>query len=371
MISLDRNFTSTGAKLFHHQEVMHELQAGKGHPIVTHLMPTDICQHTCAFCSVQARDKNVLKSSEMLEYIDKLIPRGLKAVIISGGGNPLLYSCPERKWIISDLILALHERGLEIGMITNGMKMRDFHGRRSYVTLEPAALDCLTWLRVSMAGLDHEEKEVFVPDLKNTTLGFSYIYHDIYFEPQAAHGKVSTTDDLITRDRITARIIRGEDRLVELTAQLRYYLTAFNPFYIRLLPNCLEVDQIPTRIAQLEKIAKELDPNRVFVQYKMPRAPRKCFLGYVHPVLNSDGYVYPCDSCVLNKSAGHKFAKEWRICHWSEIDKLYDDPVRSLVDPQKLCPGCVFTASNEVLTEVVEGMQIPAEVSGLEHVNFV
>ncbi len=75
---------------------------------------------------------------------------------------------------------------------------------------------------------------------------------------------------------------------------------------------------IPRRCEQLHGIADAV--NRVcgaeiaFVQQKPPKAPHACYLGYVHPVLNCDGYVYPCDSCVLNEAAGHSFSNPWRIC---------------------------------------------------------
>jgi hypothetical protein len=90
-------FTSTGAKMFAHQQAMTNLRNGKGQPIVTHLMPTDVCQHSCAFCSVQTREGNVLPLSVMRGYLELLVPLGLKAVIISGGGNPILYRCPDTK----------------------------------------------------------------------------------------------------------------------------------------------------------------------------------------------------------------------------------------------------------------------------------
>ena len=62
-------------------------------------------------------------------------------------------------------------------------------------------MDMLTWVRVSMSGLDHKRKIVEVPDIdkSKTTLGFSYVYHDIYYEPlDPNHGKVSSIDDLIS-----------------------------------------------------------------------------------------------------------------------------------------------------------------------------
>ena len=348
-------------------------------------MLTDVCNHRCAFCSVQSREGQSLSPEVVKGYIGQLKPLGLKAVILSGGGNPILYK--NGGWDFNDAVDFLHGEGLEIGVITNGMPLRfypeqgvgtsDFgrevKGRHSWNTVRPETLDKLTWVRISMSGLDHKEEEVFVPEIdrSKTTLGFSYVAHDIYEVPEEPHhGKVSTTADLAPFGQ--AKSVRYfEDRIPELTLRLADYCETFQPRYVRLLPNCLEPHLISMRCRQLESIANAINPGVVFVQHKPPQAPPNCWLGYLHPVLNCDGYVYPCDSCVLNKDAHHKFAVPWRVCKWDEIGKLYEQPARSLIkDTNKLCPGCVFTKSNELLQDIMDGKSIPAP-DYVEHPNFV
>ena len=124
---LNETFTSTGAKFFAHEEAMAKLRNGKGQPIVSHVMLTDVCNHTCAFCSVQARAGDSLPYYDVLTYLNTLRGYGLKAVILSGGGNPILYKCKETGKNFNDIVEAIHEQGLEIGLITNGMPMREFH----------------------------------------------------------------------------------------------------------------------------------------------------------------------------------------------------------------------------------------------------
>ena len=387
-MTIKETYTSTGAKFFHHQETMNNLRAGKGQPITTHVMLTDVCNHTCAFCSVQARTGDALPFSTVKSYLQTLIGLGLKSVILSGGGNPILYKCKNSGADFNNVVDWIHGRGLEIGLITNGMPLKmyivqqgnektgDWHIERlSWKAVRPETLDKLTWVRISMSGLDHPEGEVYVPaiDTSKTTLGFSYVAHDIYREPaDPYHGKVSTQLDVITnKGRAPDWIF--EDRIEELTEQIRYYVDTYKPKYVRLLPNCLEPDLIAHRCLDLQKMADDIDPEVVFVQYKPPAAPKACHLGYIHPVLNCDGWVYPCDSCVLNETAGHKFADLWRICRWNEIGDVYSAPVESLIeDPAKTCPGCVFTKSNEILGSVVDGSAdlTPLPVAP-EHVNFV
>ncbi len=386
--SLIDTFTSTGSKFFAHQEAMGKLRNGRGQPIVTHVMLTDVCNHSCAFCSVQARAGDSLPFRAVVDYLTILRQYGLKAVILSGGGNPILYKCRLTWANFNDVVSTISEMGLEIGLITNGMRMLKYPNRddsvvrESWSTVRPETLDKLTWVRISMAGLDHEEHEVYVPDIDpaKTALGFSYVAHDLYREPaDPHHGKVSRPLDLLSGDRQRGPDLYFEERVPELTDEIVSYVELHQPRYVRLLPNCLEPELIPRRCEMMRAMAGEINGKVgrevAFVQNKPPAAPKACYLGYVHPVLNCDGYVYPCDSCVLNEAAGHAFSNPWRVCHWSEVARLYEEPVRSLIaEPARTCPGCVFTKSNEILGGVVDGTLVqyrtpPTETP--EHVNFV
>lgn len=397
---LNETFTSTGAKFFAHEEAMRKLRNGKGQPIVTHVMLTDVCNHKCAFCSVQKRAGDSLQFLVVKSYLGILSQYGLKAVILSGGGNPILYKCKHSGADFNDVVDFCNKLGLEIGLITNGMPLKiwkweddedaDWHCqdhficRHSWKTVKPSTLDKLTWIRISMSGLDHEENEVYIPNIdpSKTTLGFSYVAHDIYKEPEDPHhGKVSRRLDLISGDKQRLADLYFEERINDLTNDFISYIRKHSPKYLRLLPNCLEPNLIPFRVKQLKQIASNInsviDKQVAFVQNKPPKAPHACYLGYIHPVLNCDGYVYPCDSCVLNETAEHQFANPWRICRWDEIGSIYEKPVRSLIaDPAKTCPGCVFHQSNEILKGVVDGTidhtgmnQIHSQ--DLEHINFV
>lgn len=332
-------FTSTGKKLAFHTDAMNGLRDGTPRPITAHVMPTDVCQHHCKWCSVSERAGDTLPLESILGFVDQLVPLGLKSVIISGGGNPILYPA------FNEMVFELASRGIEAGLICNGMALRDFSGRQSWKNVLPRTLDYLTWCRISMSGLDHPERTVYVPDFDRTktTLGFSYVYAG------------------------------DAERLPWLRDQISELIFKHNPRYVRLLPNCLEVDKIEVRCDEMRAFAASIDPSVCFVQYKPPQSPDQCFLGYVHPVLTPSGYVFPCDSCVLNDQAGHTFAEPWRMCHWSEIGEFYRRPVKSLIDdPHQRCPGCVFSSQNRILIGVRNGVADRAPSSEVpEHVNFV
>lgn len=400
---LKDSFTSTGSKLFWHQEAMSKLRDGKGMPIVTHIMPTDVCNAKCAFCSVGERPGDVMPFAWIEGYLDQLCQFGLKAVIISGGGNPILYKDKESGKDFNDLVDHIHARGLEIGLITNGMPLKNYTtdgkggfefkeflpgeklgNRKSWKTVHPETLDKLTWCRISMAGLDanHAEQQVFVPDFDQTktSLGFSWIMSDSYREPSHKHGWVSTPEDIKwseaelelrkishwERDRVFAT-----DRLPWIEEQIRGYVEKHNPAYVRLLANCLQPNLIPERHRMLTEMAYRINPEVVFSQNKPPRQPNKpCAKIFPHPVLNCDGWVFPCDSTVLQRTAGHKFGSAWRVCRWNEIGELYSNPIRQVI-PNNICPQCVFADQVDMIGEIIEGMETPVPLQEPVHSSFV
>jgi len=382
---LDTSFTSTGAKLFHHQEAMAALRDGKGRPISAWCAPTDVCNHRCAFCSVGERVGDVLRFEQIKSFIDQLVPRGLKSITFSGGGNPLIYKCKQSGAGIADVIDYAHAQGLEVAMITNGMPLSAYHDpskdnmlcegsqgyRKSWKNLPPETLDKLTWCRISMSGLDHnhKEQEVFVPDFDptKTALGFSWIMSDGYEEPTHKHGWVSTPEDVKTPG---GKFIDAMERLPWIEERIKHYVEKYKPRYVRLLTNCLQPERIASRHAILEEMAARISPV-CFSQNKPPRQPKKCFKVLTRPCLNADGWVYPCDSTVLNRTAGHKFGSEWRICPGAEVGEMLDHPEKYAM-PENICPGCVFADQTDLINEIVNGRETPLpEGAPPEHVNFV
>ena len=399
-MDLLKEFTSTGSKLAWHPEVLDAMRKGQGKPIVAHVMPTDVCNFTCAFCSVQHRAGDTLTFPVVEKFLHDLYELGLKAVIFSGGGNPLLYRCSETDARFADLIDLAITVGLQIGVITNGMPLKEYTvspkwpledqepaKRWSYPTLPPAQLDRLAWIRVSLAGWDHGHDECWTPDVDSasTVLGGSYVAHDIYIEPSdEKHGKVSLPEEQVTPGQ---EVRRFEDRMPELERQLADWIIRNNPRYIRLLPNCLEPALIPMRCEQLELMAArineltaaKLQPERgnvnarnpVFVQQKPPRQPQACYKGYVHPVLNCDGWVYPCDSVVLNRDAGHAFSSKWRICRAETVKTFFKMKMEPNV-PNDICPGCVFPDQCDEIAGVKEKGFMPVTDGAMpKHVNFI
>lgn len=390
-MNLTTSFTSTGEKLFFHQEAMQALRDGSGKPIHAWLAAHDLCNHKCTFCSVGERAGDTLEFPVIVKYFETLTALGLKAVTLSGGGNSILYRCPKTGADFNDLVEFLFRLGLQIGVITNGMPMVGWtklgstwrqdkyptfltEHRRSWKSVSPETLDKMTWCRISMSGLDHnhKEQEVFVPDFDptKTTLGFSWIMSDSYEEPSHKHGWVSTPEDIKT-PMDNRKVINGTDRLPWIEEQMKGYVERHNPQYVRLLANCLQPQLIPERHRILNEMAQRIDPTRVFSQFKPPRQPGKCWKVLPHPCLNADGFVYSCDSVVLNRDANHQFGSRWRICRAEQIGELYANP-SAFNMPDGICPGCVFSDQVDLIHDIVLGMDTPLPSgSPPAHVNFI
>lgn len=324
----EQTFTSTGIKLIQHPDAIIDLRNKRNHPIVLHIMPTEVCNLKCVFCSVAQRgSENKLFPDLDLEKIKDVVyvlkNMGLKAVILSGGGDPTLY------YRINDLISHLNNEKLDIGIITNGLALKR--------NLNQINLDMLSWVRISINTLDYRE-DFEIPKLNpETTLGFSYIYNQL------------------TTDKILGNIRK---KIEEQSTK--------NPVeYVRMLPDCnLETSELEKAHLELRELTNKLGPP-FFHQYKTHNTPAECHLGRVHPVLYTDGYVYPCDSLVLNSpTENKKFNQEFALCKWNEVKNFYSQKINgSLVDTKK-CPHCVFNKQNSLLADIIN-------FENQKHINFI
>jgi MoaA/NifB/PqqE/SkfB family radical SAM enzyme len=258
---------------------------------------------------------------EQIKFVvETLIEKNLKAVILSGGGEPLVY--PQ----IKELIEYLYVRNLDIGLITNGVLLKE--------KLDRKTLEKLSWVRVSINSLDQVENIEMPGFSKGTTFGLSYIWNPL-----------------------------SEKTFIK----VKEFVKKYNPEYVRLLPDCnLSDEKLEEEHQKLHKLAEELG-KPYFHQYKTHRQPKECHLGRVHPVLYTDGMIYPCDSLVLNSPLNdRKFHQEYALCKWDDIKKFRDSIIEgSLIDTTK-CPNCVFARQNDLLSEIIYG-----DKEGVKHLNFI
>lgn len=318
---MEHQYTSTGVKFWRHPKQMNAYREGTGHTAIsTHISPTGRCNLDCSYCSVKRRDSraNDLPLETIQSYISLLLLRGLKAVILTGGGEPLLH--PQ----INELVEWLWQKGLKIGLITNGTVSH---------LLKQEAWRHFSWVRVSL-NMKHVDRIALPMGLLDhyCTIGASLIC-----DPHP------TDEELRTVAWAIARLL-----------DLRY---------VRLLPNCLlgqeQLEEEHRWIAEKIKWLRErVCSNLFFHQNKNHRAPSCaiCHQSYFRPYLSEVNYwktgapgsVYPCDSVVLNAKA-EKFQEQYQLCGPEEVGMFMDGELIQRFDAREDCTGCVFTDTVEML----------------------
>lgn len=150
--------TYSSMKIFHHKEILDAIERGeRTAPIYIRLKPTNICNQHCSYCTygsgdttqkTQNRDNivhsNMIPWEKFKEIVRDMGKMGVKAVTLSGGGEPLTY--PN----ILDAVKLIKSYNIDLSLISNGMLLKD----------ELAEEFCSAkWVRISF---DHPEAEGYM-----------------------------------------------------------------------------------------------------------------------------------------------------------------------------------------------------------------
>lgn len=325
----EHKYTSTGIKFWRHKNAMESYKSDEGMSVIsTHISPEGACNLKCPYCSVTYRDTHSrIPLDRIKNYVTQLKKRGLKAVILTGGGEPTVYKH------FNELVMWLkHEMNLSIGLITNGTRTKN---------IKDDTLKCFSWIRVSINVFRGWENIISLPYEKlnsECVVGCSMVYtveHEL--------------SDEVQRDRL------------ELFKKVSKVADNCGAQYIRVLPNCLlDQQQLLLEHKSLKEMLTQTDDPRYFQQYKIHGAPKtsKCHQSYFRPYLSEEpwhedgipGSVYPCDSVVLNSGVAH-FANDYQICKPEDIGEFMDRKVKMRFDAKKSCTGCVFTENVNMLDD--------------------
>jgi organic radical activating enzyme len=344
---MEDKFTSTGSKLRFHQESLKSFLSGKGFSVVsTHISPEGRCNLACPYCSVSQRHlHNRINLSTIQKYVLNLKSRGLKAVILTGGGEPTLY--PQ----FNELLEFLFSENLKVALITNGTRLRD---------VEFSLLQRLSWVRISINIFQNWQNIIQVPSglAKFTTLGMSFIVTDQHEKP--------------------------DFEILKVLDEIRHLVDKTGARYVRLLPNCLlSKENLLLEHVRLAKILEEFCDSRFFHQGKIHETPNSeiCHQSFFRPYLSEEpfpgseecGSVFPCDSIVLNKAIGH-FGEKFVLCKPEHILEYMDRKIPPKFVPREDCEQCVFTSTVNLLEQFKQGdLSLLEAPSGKEpeHVEFI
>lgn len=130
-------------KLIYHPEVVARWMNGENiYPIEIEISPSGACNHRCVFCAVDYLEYKpfFLEKDVILRDVKHMSSRGLKSVICSGEGEPLLNKN------LPDIANGIKSYGVDVAMSSNG----------AIFTKDKAeeCLDAFTWIRFSVASME-------------------------------------------------------------------------------------------------------------------------------------------------------------------------------------------------------------------------
>lgn len=137
------NIRMDSHKLIYHPDTVARWMKGENiYPIEIEISPSGACNHRCIFCAVDyiGYHPDFLDKGTVLRDIAQMSKKGLKSVICSGEGEPLLNKD------MPDIAKGIKACGVDVAMSSNG----------ALFTKEVAS-DCLgvfTWIRFSVASME-------------------------------------------------------------------------------------------------------------------------------------------------------------------------------------------------------------------------
>lgn len=166
-----------------YERVEEILKKDTAKPLVMEFDITSTCNQNCAACiSKVLLNHGEIPFSKIKSLLDLFSNAGLKAVIFTGGGEPLLHAAMPEPLLYSKTI------GLDVGLITNGVLLdrysRHFPGVLSWIRVsidacEPGKYNLLHYNRPSKKTNIFKNiiasMENFASKKKETRLGFSFL----------------------------------------------------------------------------------------------------------------------------------------------------------------------------------------------------
>lgn len=137
------NIRMDSHKLIYHPETVARWLDGENiYPIEIEISPSGLCNHRCVFCAVDyiGYQANFLNKDVILRNISQMQKKGLKSVICSGEGEPLLNKD------MPDIANGIKSFGVDVAMSSNGVLLTKDKAEE--------CLDAFSWIRFSVASME-------------------------------------------------------------------------------------------------------------------------------------------------------------------------------------------------------------------------
>lgn len=343
-------------------------KAGSRNPFVVELDPTSMCNLACPDCiSGSLLNQHEIPTERLLSLTDEIIEAGVRAVILIGGGEPMMH--PAIGQVIDRLGLAQ----IKIGITTNGLFLK----KHLDVTAEYSS-----WVRVSMdAGRDETFNRIR-PSQTGKSL-FNMVVRNMELFAQHKQGKLGYSFMIYNAGHFGFKgipLTKGAvDKVSHITTNVHEIYEAaklareIGCDYFEVKP-MYDVEHYaimqPAAITHIveEQIARakelETDSFKILEASKLwaslhgqsniePKEYRRCATAQTRTLITPSGvYVCPYFRGAEHKKIGDVLNQNFR--------ELWDGPIRrnvvSSLDPSRDCGmHCIRHESNQVLERWIAG----------------
>ena len=274
-------------------------------PIHVSVWPTNQCQLNCSYCC--CRKMNNINVSELdidlyIKTLSILHKYGTKAIEMSGGGSPLLWSNFEQG------VSFAHRLGLKQSLITNGLALGD---------VSTLLLSKFEWIRISVQSVSHAEKINYqnIPVKKS----ISYI--------------MANDEPLSTLDKLYK--FCAEQNLVTRVAVQR---------------PCTSSRESVVR----NKVNKMGAP--FFFSEKKAGRSKGCYMAWIRAAIDWRGNFLPCPSIQLNTENEGFIPDKFILCHIKDLEKwIIENP------PRDLGYKCTFCNCGKEENDIVHELLVEIE----------
>jgi len=136
-----KSYNLDGHKLIYHLERLNRfVEHSDCYPLYMEVSPVATCNHRCKFCAYDfiGHPNRKLEKERTIALLEELKAAGLKSLLYSGEGEPLLH--PD----IDEFVIHAKNIGIDVGMYTNGHFLsKDLAGK---------IMPSLTFVRFSFSG---------------------------------------------------------------------------------------------------------------------------------------------------------------------------------------------------------------------------
>lgn len=325
--------------LTHYPEAAQILRREMPEPRMAIVYPTYICNQDCTWCEYRAENSehhSMMTNEQLRGLMEELDGLGIKSVEFCGGGEPSLHP------MLPEAIRDLAQRGIKIGILTNGTKLKG--------DLAEVLIDHASYVRVGFDG-GTEETIHRVKRPRSPEARFDAVCENV-------RNMIRMRNERDTICRISMKVVVDQENrheieeAVVLACELGVDSIQFKA--ARVCDTELTVEQSDETNAEIER-CRYTYRDRVVVIGGTTKvnATTQCWLTPLQLTIDTLGDVYLCCYYTHRKekhTIGNCFTDPLKALwnhddHWKKIDAIEPCECNNL--------DCRFVKYNEIMNEVM------------------